>query len=57
MLLSRFVDREKRLAREGRLKYRGIARIRLKVLYFPWNEPREPNQKSLKRLKKCFEKG
>lgn len=54
---SRFADREERLATEGRLKYRGTARIGLEILHFPWSEPREPNQKSLEKLKKCFEKG
>ena len=51
---GRFAVREERLASEGRLKYRGTACIRLEFLHFPWNEPREPNQKN---LKKCCEKG
>ena len=57
MLKSGFADREERLATEGRLKYRGTARIGLEVLHFKWNEPREPNEKSLEKLKNCFEKG
>ncbi|ELR03573.1 hypothetical protein GMDG_06231 [Pseudogymnoascus destructans 20631-21] len=57
MLPSRYACREERLATEGRLKYRGTARVGLEVLHFTWNEPREPNQKSLDKLKKCFEKG
>lgn len=57
MSKSGSADREERLATEGRLKYRGTARIGLEVLHFTWNEPREPNEKSLKKLKRCFEKG
>jgi hypothetical protein len=49
---SRFADREERLAAEGREKYLGTARIRLEVLHFPWNQPRELNQEALDRLKK-----
>ena len=36
-----FVDREEMLAAKGREKYRGTARIRLEVLHFPRNKPRE----------------
>jgi hypothetical protein len=54
---STFVDREERLATEGREKYQGTARIRLEVLHFPQNKPRELNQKNLERLKGYFEKG
>ena len=45
------------MATEGRLKYRGTARVGLESLHFTWNELREPNQKSLDKLRKCFEKG
>ena len=51
---SRFLDQEKRLATEKRIKYKSTARIRLEVLHFQWNEPRELNQNNLERLKKCF---
>jgi hypothetical protein len=54
MRQSRFLDQERRLAVERRIKYKGTARIRLDVLHFQWNEPRELNQKNLERLKKCF---
>jgi len=54
---SRYADREGRLAAEGREKYRGTARIALDVLYFPWDQPREASQKSLNKLKECFQKG
>ncbi|KAH7330033.1 hypothetical protein BKA65DRAFT_404486, partial [Rhexocercosporidium sp. MPI-PUGE-AT-0058] len=54
---SRFADREERLATEGREKYQGTARIRLEVLHFPQNEPRELDQKNVERLKGYFEKG
>jgi hypothetical protein len=54
---SRFADREERLATEGREKYQGTAQIRLEVLHFPQNEPRELDQKNLERLKGYFEKG
>jgi hypothetical protein len=54
MRQSRLLDQERRLAVERRIKYKGTARIRLDVLHFQWNEPRELNQKNLERLKKCF---
>ena len=54
---SRFADREEKLAAEGRGKYKGTARVPLEVLHFPWAQPREPNQKSVDTLKRCFEKG
>ncbi|PVH68124.1 hypothetical protein DL98DRAFT_475067, partial [Cadophora sp. DSE1049] len=54
---SRFADREERLATEGREKYQGTARIRLDVLHFPQNEPRELDQKNLERLKGYFKNG
>jgi hypothetical protein len=57
MLPSRFADREERLAAKGREKYRGTACIRLEVLHFPQNEPRDLDQKNLEDLKECFEKG
>ncbi len=43
--------------RQGAGSSRGTARVGLEVLHFTWNEPREPNQKNLDKLKKCFEKG
>jgi hypothetical protein len=55
MRQARFLDQEKRLAAERQIKYKGTARIRLEVLHFQWNEPRELNQKNLERLKKCFQ--
>lgn len=57
MPASRFADREERLAAEGREKYRGTARIKLEVLHFRRNEPRELDQENLERLKECFKKG
>ena len=54
---SRFADREERLATEGREKYQGTARIKLEVLHFPQNEPRELDRKNVERLKGYFKKG
>jgi len=55
MRQSQFLEQERRLAEEKRIKYKGTARIRLDVLHFQWNKPRELNQKNLERLKSCFQ--
>jgi Protein of unknown function (DUF3723) len=54
MQQSRFLEQERRLVEEKRIKYKGIAYIKLDILYFQWNELREPNLKNVERLKNCF---
>ena len=54
MRRSRFSEQELRLEAERCVKYRGTARVRLEVLHFQWNEPRELNRKNVERLKEIF---
>ena len=51
MSRSRFSEQELRLEAERCVKYRGTARVRLEVLHFQWNEPRELSRKNVERLK------
>jgi hypothetical protein len=54
MRRSRFLEQELRLEAERFVKYRGTARVRLEVLHFQWNEPRELSQKNVERMKEIF---
>lgn len=51
MRQSWFRGQELRLEAERCIKYRGTARVRLEVLHFQWNEPRELSWKNVERLK------
>lgn len=51
---SRLSGQELRLAAEGSVKYKGTACVRLDVLHFRWNEPRELSRKNVDRLKNIF---
>lgn len=52
---SRFSEEELRLEKERYVKYQGTARVRLEVLDFQWNEPRELSRKNVERLKEIFQ--
>lgn len=54
MRRSRFSEQELRLEVERFVKYRGTARVKLEVLYFQWNEPRELSRKNVERIKEIF---
>ena len=54
MRRSQFLEQELRLEAERFIKYRGTARVRLEVLHFQWNEPRELSGKNVERLKEVF---
>jgi hypothetical protein len=54
MRRSRFSEQELRVEAERFVKYRGTARVRLEVLDFQWNEPRELSRKNVERLKEIF---
>jgi tagatose-1,6-bisphosphate aldolase len=45
-----------RLEAERRVKYRGTARIKLKLLYFRPDESRELDKGHVEYLKQCFKK-
>jgi len=45
---------DSRLENERRLKYQGTAQVRLEVLHFPWDQPRELDLKHVRYLKECF---
>ena len=51
---SRFREQELRVEAERFVKYRGTVRVRLEVLHFQWNEPRELSRKNVERLKEIF---
>ena len=54
MRLSRFREQELRVEAERFVKYRGTVRVRLEILHFQWNEPRELSRKNVERLKEIF---
>ena len=54
MLPVRFVDQERRLARERTLKHKGTASIEIKVLEFPYEESGEADESDVERVKKLF---
>jgi hypothetical protein len=45
-----------RLEKERRLKYQGTAQVRLEVLSFRWDQPRELDLKHVGHLVECFRK-
>ena len=49
-------EEELKLEAERRIKYKGTCRIKLEMLYFRWNEPRELDTKNVEKLKACFRK-
>jgi hypothetical protein len=48
------LEQELRLEADRFVKYRGTARVRLDVLDFKWNEPRELSRKNVERIKEIF---
>ena len=51
----RLRDGERRLVEEGRLKYKGTARVKIDSFYFPWSELGSYDKENVKRLKGNFE--
>ena len=49
-------DEESKIETENNIKYKGTARIRLKWLYFQWNQPKKLDNKNVERLKADFRK-
>src|SRR6187551_1819748 len=45
---------EEKLVVEGQLKFRGIARVKLQVLHFPWSDLRDLDKKKVELLKSHF---
>lgn len=55
MRRARFQDRERRLAGEKTIKYKGTVSIKIEILHFPWHDIGEPVKRNVERLKKCFQ--
>ena len=51
---SRSSEQELRIQAERHVKYRGTARVSLRVLPFQWDQSRELSRKNVERLKEVF---